>query len=59
MQDQISVAAGENLTLTQKISQLENENKKLKESVKKGEKSKTENSSKATEPNDLNLGGNE
>lgn len=53
------MAAGENLALTQNISQLENENKKLKESVKKGEKSKTENSSKATEPNDLNLGGNE
>ena len=58
LQDRISAAAGENLTLTQEIQKLEVENKKLKETAKKAEKSK-DNAPKANEPQDLNLGGNE
>ena len=50
LQDRISTAAGENLTLTQ-------ENKKLKEAAKKAEKKK-DNAPKANESQDLNLGGN-
>lgn len=57
LQDRISTAAGENLTLTQEIQKLEVENKKLKEMAKKAEKSK-DNAPKANEPQDLNLGGN-
>ena len=57
LQDRISAAAGENLTLTQEIQKLEVENKKLKETAKKAEKSK-DNAPKANEPQDLNLGGN-
>ena len=59
LQERLSVAAGENLALTQKISQLENENKKLKEATKKAEKNRAESASRPNEPNDLNLGGNE
>ena len=58
LQERISAAAGENLTLTQEIQKLEAENKKLKEAAKKAEKSK-DNAPKANEPQDLNLGGNE
>ena len=50
LQDRISTAAGENLTLTQEIQ-------KLKEAAKKAEKNK-DNAPKANEPQDLNLGGN-
>ena len=57
LQERISAAAGENLTLTQEIQKLEAENKKLKETAKKAEKSK-DNATKANEPQDLNLGGN-
>ena len=59
LQECLSVAAGENLALTQKISQLEAENKKLKETAKKAEKNRAESASKPNEPKDLNLGGNE
>lgn len=59
LQERLSVAAGENLALTQKISQLEAENKKLKEASKKAEKNRAESTSKPNEPKDLNLGGNE
>lgn len=59
LQDRVSAAAGENMTLTQKASQLETENKKLKEATKKAEKSKADNAPKANEPQGLNLGGNE
>ena len=59
LQERLSVAAGENLALTQKISQLERENKKLKEAAKKAEKNRAESASKPNEPKDLNLGGNE
>lgn len=59
LQERLSVAAGENLALTQKISQLESENKKLKEASKKAEKNRAESASKPNEPKDLNLGGNE
>ena len=59
LQERLSVAAGENLALTQKISQLEAENKKLKEASKKAEKNRAESASKPNEPKDLNLGGNE
>ena len=57
LQERISAAAGENLTLTQEIQKLEAENKKPKETAKKAEKSK-DNATKANEPQDLNLGGN-
>lgn len=50
LQDRISTAAGENLTLTQEIQ-------KLKEAAKKAEKNK-DNAPKANESQDLNLGGN-
>ena len=59
LQERISAAAGENLTLTQEIQKLEAENKKIKEAAKKAEKSK-DNAPKTNESQQgLNLGGNE
>ena len=50
LQERISAAAGENLTLTQEIQKLEAENKKLKEAAKKAEKGKADNAPKTNEP---------
>ena len=58
LHDRVSAAAGDNMPLTQKVSQLETENKKLKEAAKKAEKGK-DSAPKANEPQGLNLGGNE
>lgn len=58
LRERIIASAGESLTLTKENQKLEAENKKLKEAAKKAEKSK-DNATKANEPQDLNLGGNE
>jgi hypothetical protein len=60
LQERLSVAAGENLALSQKIQKLETENKKLKEATKKEDKNKTDSAPKTNESQKgLNLGGNE